>query len=303
MADGSSAVLFSVPESTIGTTPAAPAFTEFPFNSVDLGAAFDKIESERLGGRHMRCHRLGNKSADGTPTTYLYPVHSDPFLEAALCGTWDDNVLKTGTTRRGFTYEVQHADTTPVIHMRYKGLEVNELTITATAGQNVGLSLGLVGNEIDENHSQVAGATYTPVGDDCPYDSWSADLMLDGEPLATATELTITIANGIERLYGIGSRTAHRKSISKTRVTGSVTKEFDSVAQYQKWYNEQNAVMVATFERADGYELEVRIPKLKFTEAASPVSAEGQVTVQLSFVGEFDDNSETELQITRVIPE
>lgn len=302
MADGSSAVLYAVPEATIGTTPANPAFVEVPFNSDDIGASFDQIESERLGGRHMRCHKLGNKASDGTVGTYVYPAEVDQYLEAALCGTWTADVLKTGTVRRGFTFERQHVDVMPIIRMRYLGLEVNEVTIQATAGQNINLSLGLVGNELDENHAQLAGATYASTPDTCPYDAWSGTLELGGSEIATATELNITVANGIERLYGIGSKVAHRKSISKIRVTGSLTMEFTSTAQYQQWYNEQNAVLALTLEAESGHEHEIRIPRLKFTEAASPVSAEGQVTVQLSFVGEFDATTETELQLTRTIP-
>lgn len=302
MADGSSAVLYRVRETTIGTTPANPQFVEMPFNSDDIAAAFDEIESERLGGRHMRCHRLGNKAADGTVGTYLYPVHTDQDLEAAMCGTWTNDVLKTGTVRRADTYERQHTDTDPIIYLRFMGLEVNEMTITATAGQNVGLSLSLVGTELDENHAELAGADYQPTPDDCPFDSWSGMLSIDGNEIATATELTMTIANGIERLYGIGSRVAHRKSISKIRVSGNVTMEFESVAMYQKWYNEQNANLVLDLEAQNGYELEARIPRLKFTEVTSPVSAEGQVTVQMSYVGEFDPTTETELQFTRTPP-
>lgn len=304
MADGSSAVLYAVPETTIGTTPATPAFVEVPFNSDDIAAAFEEIESERLGGRHMRCHRLGNKSADGSVGTYLYPEHTDAYLEAAMCGTWTTDVLKTGgnPVRRSFTFERQHTDNDPITYLRFLGMEVNEMTITATAGQNVGLSLGLVGNELDENHDEIAGAEYTPTADSCPFDAWTGSLEIDGTEFATATELTMTIANGLERLYGIGSRTAHRKSISKIRVSGNITAEFLSTAEYQKWYNEVNSNLVLTLEAQDGYEFEARVPNLKFTEVTSPVSAEGQVTVQMAYVGEFDPTQETELQFTRTPP-
>jgi hypothetical protein len=302
MADGSSAVLYAVPEQSIGTTPATPAFFEVPFNSDNLVSAFESIESERLGGRNARCHRLGNKSADGDVSTYFYPVHVDSFLEAAFCGSWSNDVLTTGDTRRGFTFERQHLDVTPTPYLRFIGCEINELTIQATAGQNVNLSLSIVGNEQDESFTQISGSTYSQVPDDCPYSSWEGNLELDGVEVATATELSITIANGLERLYGIGSRTAHRKSIGKINVTGSITLEFESVAIYQKWQSEQTSVLVLTLEATNGYKHEIEVPKLKFTAVQSPVAGEGQVTLQAEFSGRYDSSEESELLATRTIP-
>jgi hypothetical protein len=54
--------------------------------------------------------RLGTQAGDATLVADLRPTEHDPYLEAALRGTWASNVLVTGSTRRSYTLETYETD-------------------------------------------------------------------------------------------------------------------------------------------------------------------------------------------------
>jgi len=101
IANGAQHSIAYIAETTYGTTPSTPSFKPFGNTGTTLGITKDGVESEKLrGDRQVEDFRHGNKSISGDVTAELEYEAFDDILEAVLCGTWNTNVLKAGTTRR-----------------------------------------------------------------------------------------------------------------------------------------------------------------------------------------------------------
>ena len=111
IATGSRHNMAYVVESTFGTTPSTPVFTPIRHTGTTIGLSKDSIESEELReDRQIANYRHGNKSVSGDINFELSYGSFDDILEAVLCGTWNTDVLKAGTTRRSYTIERHHQD-------------------------------------------------------------------------------------------------------------------------------------------------------------------------------------------------
>ena len=87
-ATGSELRVGYVAESTIGTTPATPAFKVLETTGFNVNLTKELIEATLLGGRDRKCLRHGNRTVGGDIPSLLIYGHQDELLEAALGGTW-----------------------------------------------------------------------------------------------------------------------------------------------------------------------------------------------------------------------
>ena len=300
IANGAQHSLHYVAEVTYGTTPATPTWTPIPHTGTTLNMSKDAIESEKLrGDRQVEDFRHGNKTIGGDISSELEYEAFDDLLEAVMCGTWDTNVLKSGTTRRSFTLERKFADLdTPEYH-RHTGAEFNTCAISVAPNQMATATFGVVGKDLSVNTSEVASSTYSADVGNTPFDSFTGSITEGGSPIATVTAIEFTIENGLEPLFSVGSDTTNRPSIGKSRVTGSLTTYFDSKTLYEKFINETESEIVLTLTDLDGNDIQFDIPRVKYNSGQPDVSGEGAVTVAMDFVALYDDTDESQLVITR----
>lgn len=300
IANGAQHSLHFVAEVTYGTTPSTPTWTPIPHNGTTLAITKDAIESEKLrGDRQVEDFRHGNKQVGGDITSELEYGALDSILEATLCGTWDTNVLESGTTRRSFTLERKFADlATPEFH-RYTGCEFNTMGLSIAPNAMVTATFGVIGKDLAIATSEVASSTYSADVGNTPFDSFTGSISEGGSTIATVTSLDVTIENGLEALFSVGSPTTNRPSIGKSRVTGSVTTYFDSKTLYEKFINETESSISCTLTDVDGNDYVILLPRVKYNSGQPDVSGEGAVTVAMDFVALYDDTEETNIRITR----
>jgi hypothetical protein len=296
-ASGSEHTLHYVAETVAGTTPATPAFRVLRNTGVTLALSKDAIQSEELGGRRIRCFRHGNRKVDGDVSIELGQTDFDDMLQAVMCGTWATGVLRTDSVRRTFTFERNFVDIAQRI--RYRGCEVNELSLTVTPNSIVSGSLTIVGNDQDNSNAAVAGATYVNTTTACPFDGFSGAVLEGGSTIATVTQIELTIANGIEPLYAIGTVGAIGKSIGRTNISGTVTAYFGNVSLLNKFLNETLSSLSFTLTNSAGASLQFNLPRIVYNGAPPNVSGDGAVTIALPFQALFDTTANSELVITR----
>lgn len=296
-ASGSEHSLYYVTEVTPGVTPATPAFKTFRHTGTTLALSKDAIQSEELGGRRIRCFRHGNKQVGGDGSLQLSYGDFDDMLEAALCGTWAADVLKTGSARRTFTFERYFADIAQRI--RYTGVEVNELSLTVAPNAIVAGSLSFIGLDQDPVNTMIAGSTYAAPSAQCPFDSFTGSIVEGGLTIGVVTQLEMTLANGLEPLFVVGSSSAIGKSIGRTNVSGTMTVYFENMTLLNKFVNETSSSLVFTLQAEDGSTLEFNLPNVKFNSGSPDVSGDGPITLAMSFQALYDGTTQTELQITR----
>lgn len=300
IANGAQHSLHYVAEVTYGTTPATPTWTPIPHTGTTLNLTKDAIESEKLrGDRQVEDFRHGNKTVGGDISSELEYEAFDDILEAVMCGTWDTDVLKSGTTRRSFTLERKFADlATPEYH-RHTGCEFNSMAISVAPNQMATATFGVVGKDLSLNTSEVASSTYSADSGNTPFDSFTGSITEGGSSIATVTSIEFTIENGLEPLFSVGSDTTNRPSIGKSRVTGNLTTYFDSKTLYEKFLNETESEIVLTLTDVDGNDYQFDIPRVKYNSGQPDVSGEGAVTVAMDFVALYNDSDASQLVITR----
>jgi len=300
IANGAQHSLHFVAESTYGTTPSTPTWTPFPHTGTNLALSKDAIESEKLrGDRQVEDFRHGNKSIGGDVNAELEYAAFDDIIQAVMCGTWSTDVLKTGTTRRSFTLERKFADlATPEYH-RYTGCEFNTMNLSVSPNSMATAAFGVVGKDLTLATSAVASSTYSADVGNSPFDSFTGSITEGGSAIATVTSIEMSLENGLEPLFSVGSSTTNRPSIGKSRVTGTLTTYFESKSLYEKFINETSSSIVLTLTDVDGNSYEIDIPNVKYNSGQPDVSGEGAVTVAMEFVGLYSSSDASQLVITR----
>lgn len=300
IANGAQHSIHYVAEVTYGTTPATPAFKPFPHTGTNLAMTKDGLESEKLrGDRQVEDFRHGNQSIGGDISAELEYGSLDDILQAVLCGTWTTDVLKSGVTRRSFTIERKFADlATPEFH-RYTGCEFNTFALSVSPNAIVTATFGVIGKGLTLATSAVAGSTYAAASDVQPFDSFTGSITEGGSPIAVVTSIEMTLENGLEPLFAVGSVTTNRPSIGKSRLTGTMTTYFESKTLYEKFINETSSSIVLTLVDLAGNEYEIDLPNVKYNSGQPDVSGEGAVTVSMDFVALYDGTDASQIVITR----
>ena len=300
IANGAQHSLHYVAETTYGTTPSTPSFSPLPHTGTTLAVTKDAVESEKIrGDRQVEDFRHGNKTVGGDITAELEYGAFDDLLEAALCGTWASDVLKAGLTRRSFSIQRKFGDlATPEFHT-YKGCEINTLSLSVSPNAMVGTTFGIVGKDLAIATSAITGSTFAADGDEIPFDSFTGSISEGGTSIATVTAIELSLENGIEPLFSVGSQTTNRPSIGRSRLTGTLTTYFTSKTLYEKFLNETASSIVLTLTDPDGNDYIITIPNVKYNSGQPDVAGEGAVTVAMEFIALYDSVSDSQIKIER----
>tara|TARA_R110000823_G_scaffold203197_2_gene334056 strand:+ start:2379 stop:3308 length:930 start_codon:yes stop_codon:yes gene_type:complete len=305
IANGAQQALYYKAETAYGVQPDAAdpyTWTPFPFTGTSLALTKDAIESEKLrGDRQIEDFRHGNKSIGGDITSELEYGAFDDILSAVMCNDWAGNVLKTGTTRKSFLVERRFLDlATPEYH-RYSGCEFNSLALSVSPNAMVTATWTVVGKDLALATTAITNSQYNPDVGEVPFDSFTGSITEGGTSIATVTSIELTIENGLEPLFAVGSTTTNRPSIGKSRVTGSLTTYFENKSLYEKFINETESEIVLVLKDIDNNQYTIDLPNIKYNSGQPDVSGEGPITVAMDFVALYKGGSDvSNIVITRV---
>lgn len=286
IANGSRHSMAIVEESVFGTTPANPVFVPLRHTGTTLGLAKDAIQSEELrADRQNPEPRHGNDSVSGDVNVEISYGSFDDLLEAVLCGTWTADALNIGTERRSFTIERYFEDIGQ--YHRFRGCEANTFSLNVSPNAMVTATFGIVGSGMSTDTAIVTGATYSAATTSKPMDSFTGTLQEGGGSISVVTEMSMSLENGLEPLYVVGSKTSIGNSIGRATVTGNLTVYFENSTMIDKFINETETSL--QFETPDGTNKYTwRINQLKFTGGQPDVSGEGPITLSMPFEAYLD---------------
>lgn len=304
-ASGSNHSMAYVAESTYGVTPTTPAFKPFRHTGTTLGLSKDTLQSEELrSDRQIACFRHGNKQVGGDVSSELSFTDFDDLLQAVLCGTWQTGTpvagtdrLRVGTTRRSFTIERNFADIAQ--RLRYTGCEFNSFNLSVAPNQIVTATWGIIGKDQDSNNGAIAGATYAATQGGCPFDSFSGSVTEGGSAIGIITAIDLTLENGIEPSFVVGSPVTAGNTIARSNVTGSLTAYFENMVLLNKFLNETASSLVFTLQNEAGSVLRFELPNIKYGSGQPDVSGDGSVTISLDFQALYDATATSNLVIDR----
>jgi hypothetical protein len=307
MSDSARHAAYLVPETVYGETPAEPAFSRLRHTALTIGVQRGSLQSDELRPDRQIAHfRLGAVSVAGDVKAELSFGTFDEILEAVLCGTWTGNVLKAGTVRRSFSLlrhftDIAAAGEGKPFHL-FKGVEFNSLALTVAPTAIVGVTFGLIGREgADPANAGPVDATYGAPSTSEPLDAFSGELTVNGVASAIVTEISLNVENGLAPRNVVGSKLTIRPTIGRSNLTGSATFFFEDAATLSKFLTEANVAL--SFELPDGLgnSYTFTIPKLIFTGGQPDTSGQGAITLTMPFQGVYDDATESNIVVTRVI--
>jgi hypothetical protein len=286
--------LYYVAENSFGVTPANPVWIPFRHTDCSLELKRDSFESKELrSDRAITDLRLGTYKCDGDVGFELSAFAYDTMLEALLAGSWSANVLKQGVVQRSFSILRRFADITQ--YQVFSGCCPNKLTLDLKPSGIVTGKFSFIGS--DMTAALPSGSTYAAAPDRPPMDSFSSTLLEGGTSFALASAISLTLENGIEADYVIGSKYAPQCSWGRSKLTGKLTAFFTDLTMFNKFLNETASSL--EFVTSDGLQtLTWLMSNLKYTTATNAVKDEKPIPIDMSFSA-LHHVADTNLKITR----
>lgn len=119
-----------------------------------------------------------------------------------------------------------------------------------------------------------------------------------GTTIAVVTEVELTLENGIEPRFVIGSKNTIRPSIKQSIVTGQITAFFESSTLLEKFLNESSSSL--EFEIGDtANKYNFKIPNLKYTGGQPDVQGAGDIPLSMPFQALYSADDSSQIIITR----
>ena len=303
MAEGSRYASYFVPEVTSGVTPANPALKVFRATKSGLDINIAALQSAEIrNDAEVADFRLGTRSVAGTASAELSYGTFDDLIAAALRGAWAATVVKGGVARKSFTFVDFNEDIADLPYTIYRGCEVNSMTLNVSAASMTTIEFGLVGRTMEQLAVLPAGWTIAARTTTSPMDGFSGSLSSNGESLDVITEMSVTIENGIEPRFVVGSKFSIKPGAKSRNVTGSLTAYFENNELRLAYLNEiEQRIVLTISDGAAGNTYELTFPRVKITEAPHPVDGEGDIMQNLNYRALLDNVTASSIKIERKV--
>lgn len=307
MANGSRHSLYAVEEETYGVTPTDPTLDTVRITGTTLGLTKDSLQSSEIrSDRQIADFRLGSNQVGGDISFELSYGSFDKLLQGVLLSDdWSGTpeAILAGLTRKPFTFVRYFADVagSDKPYYIYKGVEINQLQLTISANAMITGTFTVFGQsqEIAEDLSSLGTPVINEPSTTEPLDSFTGSLQEGTETIAVVTEVTLTLANGIEPRFVVGSKNSIEPSLGRSTLTGNVTAYFENSTLVEKFINEEDSSIVLTLPDTAGNSIEITIPRIKYTGGQPDVSGEGPITLSLPFQAVLDTTVGSNIKIAR----
>lgn len=314
MADGSRHTLYMVEEGTTkdkhGVTPDTPAMATVRNTGVTLGLSKDSLQSEEIrGDRQISDFRLGANQVGGDISIEMSHLTFDSLILGALqADDWADvdpvdanqKQAKAGSTRRSFTMMRHFADITDKPYFIFRGVEINSMSLSFSANAMVTGTFSVLGKSQALATTAPTGATYPEATTTRAMDSFTGAIKEEGADIAVVTEASITIENGLNPRFVVGSKDSIYPEVGRSNVTGSITAYFESAALVEKFINETPSSLTLEAADTDGNKYEFLLPRIVYTGGQPDVAGEGSIVLTMPFQAILDPAEKTNIKVTRI---
>ena len=278
-----------------GVTPAG-SFQDFAQLEFNLDLDPELLEDlSSTGNRQRGPQERGNYRASGSMKMYHVPNANDVFLEAALQGTWDDDVLEIGMIQRSFSILEKHNDSGAwCIH---KGVVITTMDRQINRQGYVELTFELLGMDTTEMVTTTAptriAATTQP-----KFKHANGVFKEGGIANDALTVVGMKLDNSVTGEHTLGSNALRSITSGDVIVSATVSALWVSADLYNKYRNQitsslENDITAGTYFQT------WEIPAMNYTEAKKNTPTSAGITVDMTAAGHFDSTKGTTLRITR----
>jgi hypothetical protein len=248
-------------------------------------------------------------SAAGTIDFEFSNQDFDTFLEAALFGVFDeDDVLTNGLAERSFLLEKRLASET---FQQFRGMMVNELTLTIAARQIITGSLAFMGIQGEVTAASldaggVAGIEAAGTGRIFTASANVANITEGGVALATGVRsIRLNVNNNLRADEVVGKLGADDIGVGECTLTGTVEVFFKDRALLEHFHNHEETSLgfrVAYLQGADPIGYDFTLPRVQFSEGNVPVGGKNAPLVQTLNFQAIANPGQHLIQIAKVAP-
>ncbi|WP_434681364.1 hypothetical protein J3P77_09655 [Pseudomonas sp. R1-18] len=247
MSSGAKVTSYLIPEVTPGVTPVG-SFDTLRLTGNTLSPTVNtEVSDEITDSRLSQGSVATSTDIQGDLTAELSYGTFDRLFEAAFYGTWNNDVLTIGDTRRTFTIAKNYADVN--VFTLFKGMHVSTFALEIPSDGKITATFGMMGLDYaDGTVNTVAGVkppTTTPFMSNVNVGTVS----VNGESLegiACVSGMTIELDNGMQTQRCLGSERlgpgAH--IATEAAITGTITMAWSQRA-WQLWKNSFNRAPIA----------------------------------------------------------
>lgn len=306
MSDTSRVQVRYVEESVYGTTPAV-ALKNLRATGHSLKPIVETRESAELrpDGNVVDLYRVATRGEGGIEFEFSYGTFDD-LLTGALRSAWQTGVpalgsdqLENGTTKRFFTFEVEHADIAQFV--TYTGMVIDTFSLSMKPGEVITGSMALVGKIASLAGVTAGTGAATAANTNTPINAADQITALtEGGSSIDLMSLDLSIANGARLQPKLGSLGPKGAGLGRFLVNGSLEAYFENATHLNKFLNFTSSSLNVTVLDAGGNEYQVKLPKIRYKAADIPTPGNDQDQIlKLEFQGLYDATADSTLAIVR----
>ncbi len=210
-------------------------------------------------------------------------------------------MLKAGTTRRSFSVmrNFSDLDAGALPFHKFAGCEFNKLALKLSVNAIVTAVFSLIGQSMATSGTAPASSTYNAPTTAKPLDSFSGVLLEAGVAIAVLTELTMSLENGLDARFVVGSAETIRPSIGRSNLTGQTTAYFEDATLINKFINETESSIVVNLPDLDGNAYRLTLPRIKYNGGQPDTQGQGAITLAMPIQALYDSVTGTNIIIER----
>lgn len=309
-ADTSGTRLAFVTESTEGTTPASPSFTNLRFTGENLIGEKQTVTSQEIrdDGNVPDVTRVGGQVSGGFNFELTYATF-DSILESVMCGTWATNVLVNGRDRKAFTFEKTFETGATDVYRRYAGCLVGSINLDIVAQQIVTGQATVMGRSYSAASAALSGATYAASNTKKVMNAAAdfASLTIGSvSPALRVRRIQLAMTNNLRAQTEIGTDGLAGIGLGQFVVTGSVEAYLENKAILDLLDNHTSSSMTFTVGSVTAEKYTVSLPKLYMTAGDAVTPGNNQdVMVNMQFQAIYDNSgspaNDHTMKITRAV--
>jgi len=240
MSSGARVTSYLIPEVTPGITPTTGDWDTLRLTSNTLSPTVNtQVSDEITESRISQGSVVSSTDIQGDLVGELSYSTFDKLLEAAFYGTWDDDVLTVGSTRRTFTVAKNFNDVN--VYALFKGMHVSVFALDIPSDGKITATFTMAGLDYADGDTNTVAPINPPTTTPFMSNQNVGSITVDGQSLegqACVSALTVNLDNSLQaqRCIGNGKLGPGAQIATEAAITGSITLAWSPLA-WQIWKN------------------------------------------------------------------
>ena len=248
MSSGAKQISYLIPETTPGVTPTTGNWDTLRLTSNTLSPSVNTQASDEITDSRVSQGSVATSTdIQGDLVGELSYGTFDKLFEAGFYGTWTNNVLTVGDTRRTFSIAKNFADVN--VFSIFKGMHVSTFALDIPSDGKITATFTLMGLDYADGDINTVTAVNQPTASPFMSNINVGTVLVDGmslEGIACVSAMTVNLDNSLQtqRCLGNGKLGPGAHIATEAAITGSITLAWSNRA-WQLWKNQFTRAPIA----------------------------------------------------------